>query len=305
MTTVGMVGLGTMGARMARRLLAAGFEVVAFDAVPAAVDALVTDGAVGVRSPRQVADAAQVVLVSLPSPDVSREVALGEDGLVHGERIKVYVDLSTTGAPVAREIAGSLAKNGIGSVDAPVSGGPGGAEGGTLTLMVAGKPEHVEVARPFLEPLSGKIFTVGTEPGQGQAVKVINNLLMAGTLALTGEAVTLGVKAGLDPAVLLDVIHVSTGQNNAASTKFPKQVLTRKFDHGFRLSLLLKDLRLGLDQARELGVPMPLGAAVEQTVELATAMSAEAADCTEVVRMIESWSDVEIGAGSSKPGSDS
>lgn len=294
MTVIGLVGLGAMGSRMGHRLLDQGYSLVVCDADPTAARRLEELGAAARETPREVADQAQVVLVSLPSTKAVRSVALGPGGLIHGSAIEIYVDLSTTGGPVAREVARSLTAAGIGCVDSPVSGGPTGAEQQTLTMIVSGRPEHVAVARPVLQALGKNILLVGTEPGQGQAVKVINNLLMAGALALTGEAVSLGVKAGLDPATILEVINVSTGQNHAASTKFPAQVLTGEYNHGFRLSLLKKDVHLCLDQAQELGVPMLIGSIVDQVVELAAARNDETADCTEVVRMIEGWSDVQI-----------
>lgn len=297
MSTVGVVGLGVMGSRMARRLVDAGLDVVVHDLEPRAVTALADAGARPAASPRAVADAAAVVLTSLPSAAAARAVALGEDGLHRGGAIRVHVELSTAGAPVLQAIADGLAARDIQVVDSPVSGGPSGAENGTLTLMLAGPAAAIDRARPVLDHLSGKSFVVGESPGQGQVAKVVNNLLMGGALALTGEAVSLGVKSGLDPSLLLQIIDVSTGQNNAASTKFPRQVLTRRFAHGFGLELLTKDVRLCLEQAAALGVPMPVGGAVEQLIELARATSGDDADCTEIVRMIEGWSGVVIGGG--------
>ena len=292
--SVGFVGLGAMGGRMAARLLDAGHALVVFDANPAAMTAAADAGATVAATPREVADAAAVVMVSLPHPDVVREVALGDDGLAQGGAIEVYVDLSTTGVATAQAVASSLAAHDVVAVDAPVSGGPAGAEAGRLTLMLAGPDAALDRVRPLVDAFAGNAFVVGDRAGQGQAAKVINNLMSACSIAITAEAMVLGVRAGLDPATLLDVIHVSSGANNAASDKFPKQVLTRAFDHGFRLDLMAKDVHLALDEARRRGVPMTLGATVEQLWGLADVSGGDDRDCTEIVRMFETWGGAEI-----------
>jgi 3-hydroxyisobutyrate dehydrogenase-like beta-hydroxyacid dehydrogenase len=279
---------------MAARLLGAGHSLVVCDPDPAAVKTAADAGATVAASPREVADAAKVVMVSLPRPDVVREVALGNDGLASGGAIEVYVDLSTTGVAVAQEVASGLASCDVSAVDAPVSGGPAGAESGRLTLMLSGPDAAVERVRPLVDAFAGNTFVVGAQAGQGQAVKVINNLMSACSIAITAEAMVLGVRAGLDPATVLDVIHVSSGANNAASDKFPKQVLTRGFAHGFRLDLMTKDVHLALDEARRRGVPMVLGSTVEQLWGLADVTGSDDRDCTEIVRMFETWGGAEI-----------
>lgn len=295
---VGFVGLGAMGGRMVARLLAAGHALVVCDREPAAVKSAADLGARVADTPRQVADAAGIVMVSLPHPDVVREVALGPDGLAGGAAVELYVDLSTTGVAVAEEVASNLAGHGVIAVDAPVSGGPMGAEAGRLTVMLSGPDDVMDRVRALVDAFAGVAFVVGGKAGQGQAVKVINNLMSACSIAITAEAMVLGVRAGLDPKTLLDVIHVSSGANNAASDKFPKQVLTRAFAHGFRLDLMAKDVHLALDEARRRGVPMVLGSTVEQLWGLADGSGADDRDCTEIVRMFESWGGAEITAGS-------
>ncbi|MGN6866960.1 MAG: NAD(P)-dependent oxidoreductase [Solirubrobacteraceae bacterium] len=292
---LGFVGLGAMGGPMARRLLQAGHSLSVYDVSPAAVAALAEAGAEARESARSVADAAELVLVSLPSPDVVSGVARE---LAGGSALRVYVDLSTTGPQVAEEAAALLRTAGVGVVDAPVSGGTAGAESGQLTIMVAGASEHVTIAQPVLEQLGSRIFVVGDRPGQGQAVKVINNLMSACSLAITAEATSLGVKAGLDPATLLEVIAASSGSNTAAAQKFPAHVLTRTFHQGFRLNLMAKDVRLCLSEARRLGVPMLLGATVEQLWNLGDATFPDDADFIEIVKMFEAWANVRIERGS-------
>jgi 3-hydroxyisobutyrate dehydrogenase-like beta-hydroxyacid dehydrogenase len=295
-SAVGFVGLGAMGGRMAARLLGAGHALVVCDPDPDAVSAARDAGATVVDTPREVADAAPVVMVSLPRPAIVEQVALGPDGLAHGAAIEVYVDLSTTGVATAQTVSDGLAQRDVAAVDAPVSGGPAGAEAGRLTLMVSGPDAAVARVTPLIEAFAGNVFVVGDAAGQGQAAKVINNLMSACSIAITAEAMVLGVRAGLDPETLLDVIHVSSGANNAASDKFPKQVLTRAFAHGFRLDLMAKDVHLALDEARRRGVPMVLGATVEELWGLADATGDDGRDCTEIVRMFEAWGGAEIAA---------
>jgi 3-hydroxyisobutyrate dehydrogenase-like beta-hydroxyacid dehydrogenase len=292
---LGFVGLGAVGAPMARRLMGAGHHLSVYDIESRAVDALAQAGAEACESARAVADAAELVLVSLPSPDVVSEVARD---LAGGSALRVYVDLSTTGPAMAEDVAELLAGAGVGVVDAPVSGGIAGAESGKLTVMAAGAPEHVAAARPVLELLGSRIFLVGDRPGQGQAVKVINNLMSACSLAITAEATSLGVKAGVDPATLLKVVAASSGSNTAAAQKFPAYVLTRTFDQGFRLGLMAKDVRLCLSEARRHRVPMLLGATVEQLWNLGDATFPDDADFIEIVKMFEEWANVRIESGS-------
>jgi 3-hydroxyisobutyrate dehydrogenase-like beta-hydroxyacid dehydrogenase len=163
--------------------------------------------------------------------------------------------------------------------------------------MASGAPEHVGIARPVLERLGSRIFVVGDRPGQGQAVKVINNLMSACSVAITAEATSLGVKAGLDPATLLEVIAASSGSNTAAAQKFPAYVLTRTFHQGFRMALMAKDVRLCLSEARRHHVPMLLGATVEQLWNLGDATFPDDADFIEIVRMFEEWANVRIESG--------
>ena len=292
---LGFVGLGAVGAPMARRLVEAGHQLSVYDISPGAVEALAGAGAQACESTRSVADTAELVLVSLPSPDVVSEVARE---LAGGSALRVYVDLSTIGPAMAEEVAELLGGAGVGVVDAPVSGGIAGAESGTLTIMAAGASEHVAIARPVLELLGSRIFVVGDRPGQGQAVKVINNLMSACSVAITAEATALGVKAGLDPATLLKVVAASSGANTAAAQKFPAYVLTRTFHQGFRMSLMAKDVRLCLSEARRHEVPMLLGATVEQLWNLGEATFPDDADFIEIVRMFEEWANVRIESGS-------
>lgn len=296
---VGFVGLGAMGSHMARRLVEAGRRVHVHDTDVSAVARAVEQGATAAGSAAAVAGAATIVLVSLPSPDVVGAVA---DELTGGGAMRVYVDLSTTGPETAERVARRMAAGGVGPVDAPVSGGVAGARDGRLTIMVSGAPGDVAAARPLLEILGSTIFVVGDRPGQGQCVKVINNLMSACSILITAEAASLGTKAGLDPRTLLEVVAASSGSNTAAAQKFPQQVLTRTFHQGFALKLMAKDVRLCLDEARRRQVPMLLGSAVEQLWNLGEASFPPDADFMEIVQMVERWSDATIAPGSAGAG---
>jgi len=293
---IGFVGLGAMGAPISEAIAAGGHALVVHDRDARALEAAVAAGAVAAPSARAVADAAEVVFVSLPTPDVVREVACGDGGLAGGGAMHTYVDLSTTGAVVAAEVAAKLASQGINVLDAPVSGGVAGARARTLAVIAAGEPHVFERMRPLLELFGGNVFHVGDAPGQGQTAKLLNNLLSATATAITSEAVTMGLAAGLDPATLLGVFNAGTGRNMATAHKFPAHVLTRRFDSGFRLELMAKDLELCMAEARGRQVPMLLGGLVQQIWTLARTQSASDADHTEIVRLFERWAGVEIAA---------
>lgn len=291
---IGFVGLGQMGGPMTRRLLAAGYALVVHDARPEAMDGLIAEGAEAAGSPLDVAARAETVLVSLPTPEVVREVALGTDGLIGGRAIRTYVDLSTTGQAVAVEVAATLGERGIVTIDAPVSGGVRGAEGGTLAVMAAGPAPAVEQVRSVLE-VFGRVFHVGERPGLGQLMKLANNFLSATAIVATAEAIALGVRGGLDPAVMLDVINASTGRNTATEDKFPRQVLTRDFNAGFTTGLLTKDLALCAAAARALGVPMPVAAEVYGQWQRAVAELGAEVDITRIVNCVEQAAGITIG----------
>jgi 3-hydroxyisobutyrate dehydrogenase-like beta-hydroxyacid dehydrogenase len=253
-------------------------------------------GATGCGSAAEVAQAAAVVFVSLPTPDAVRVVAGGDGGVIHGDAIKTFVDLSTTGAIVAEEVAATLRAAGIEHLDAPVSGGVAGAQARTLTVMASGSAEVFARVRPMLETFGKKIFLVGDAPGQGQTAKLLNNLLSATAMVITSEAMTFGVRAGLDPATLLEIFNASSGRNTATSDKFPAQVLTRRFDAGFRLGLMAKDVELCLSEARSRRIPMILGGLVAQLWSLAALGADEADDHTAIVRLFEGWTGVTVAA---------
>jgi 3-hydroxyisobutyrate dehydrogenase len=289
---VGFIGLGAMGAHMVGHLIDAGNDLAVFDTRDEAMAPHVARGARACPSAGAVADVATTVLVSLPTPDVVRAVAVE---LAQGDAIEAFVDLSTTGPEVAAELAAALSAAGVAYLDAPVSGGVAGAQAGTLTIMAAGDEALFQSLRPLLGALGRNVVLVGAQPGHGQLAKVLNNLLSASAIAITGEALALGVHGGLSARTLLDVFNSSSGRNTASADKFPRQVLPRTFAAGFRLELMHKDVELCLAEARRQGVPMALGGAVGELWARAAAGAAAGADCTEIVRMLEDDAGVVVG----------
>ncbi|NQW11592.1 MAG: NAD(P)-dependent oxidoreductase [Alphaproteobacteria bacterium] len=291
--TIGFIGLGRMGEPMAGHFLAAGHRLIVCDLRDEAVAALVDRGATPARSPAAVASEAETIIVSLPTPDIVKDVALGPNGIVAGGRARNFIDLSTSGPDMAREIAAGLGARGIGFVDSPVSGGVAGARAGTLAVMVACPDELFTEFGPLLGAI-GTVFHVGTEAGLGQTMKLANNLLTASAMALSAEAMVMGTKAGLDPQIMLDVINAGSGRNSATQDKFPRAILPRSFDFGFATGLMQKDVSLYVQVARSLGVPIDVAGAVETIWRKTAAEFGSESDFTSIVRGIEPRAGVEV-----------
>jgi len=290
---LGFIGLGNMGVPMASRLVDAGYRLTVFDVRREAVDALRAKGAQAAASPAEVASATETVLLSLPTPAIVREVALGAGGVISGSKVRTVIDLSTTGARMAREIAAVLAEKGIVAVDSPVSGGVAGAIAGTLAVMVACPQARFADLQPMLA-VFGKVFFIGEQPGMGQTMKLANNLLSATATAATAEAIVFGVKSGLDPTVMCDVINAGSGRNTASQDKFPRQVLTRKFNQGFATGLMYKDVRLCLEEAEAAGVPMTVSTGVRELWARANEELGAGSDMTAIVQLLERATGVEV-----------
>lgn len=292
---VGFIGVGRMGGPMARRLLEAGYGVTVYDTSEAVLAGLEKLGARRAESPAAVASAAEIVIGSLPTPPIVQAVALGPKGVIEGSQVKIFIDVSTTGSVYAKRIAEGLAKKGIVQVDAPVSGGVKGAENGTLAVMVSCSDEIYARVQAILAVI-GKLFHVGKEPGQGQTMKLMNNLLSATAMAISSEAVVMGVKAGLDPQMIVDVINAGSGRNSATQDKIPRCVIPRTFDFGFALALLNKDVRLCMEEADAMGVPMIVGNSVRQLLAITAVTEGPNADMTDVVKSVERWAGVKVGS---------
>jgi len=290
---LGFVGVGRMGGPMASRLLDAGYTLTVFDTSADAVKPLVARGASAAASAEAVASAADVVLMSLPTPPIVQTVSLGERGVLKGTRARTLIDLSTTGPSVAGIVAKACAERGVAWVDSPVSGGVNGAVKGTLAVMVSCAKDTFPNVDPVLKNF-GKTFYVGEKPGLAQIAKLANNLLAASAIVLSSEAMAMGVKAGLDAKVLIDIINAGSGRNSATQDKFPRSILPRTFDFGFATGLSYKDVRLCIDEAEALGVPMVAGAAVRQMLAITQAKFGADSDFTSIAKVVEEWAGVEI-----------
>jgi 3-hydroxyisobutyrate dehydrogenase-like beta-hydroxyacid dehydrogenase len=294
MVDIGFIGLGHMGFPMARRLIDAGYDVIAFDTRTEALDRLVALGARPASSPKGVADVAETIMASLPSPRAAVEVATGAAGVVEGSRVRRYVDLSTIGSSTAVQIHDVLAGRNIAAIDSPVSGGVGGAENGTLAMMVSAPRVEFDTLQPVLETL-GRPMHVGEQPGSAQTMKLVNNILAATVLVATSEVVVMGAKSGLDPSVMIDALNAGSGSTSASRDKFPRAILPRTFDYGFATGLMVKDVRLYLDEARTLGVPVEIAEAVARLWEATLNDEGADSDFTSVIKPIERAAGVTVG----------
>jgi 3-hydroxyisobutyrate dehydrogenase-like beta-hydroxyacid dehydrogenase len=290
---LGFVGTGRMGGPMTIRLLAAGYRVCIYDRDEKMVQALVKQGAEAASSPADVANRAETIFLSLPNPEIVNNVALGKDGLIDGKLVKRVIDFSTIGPKTAVIVAKAMGERQISYVDAPVSGGVNGATNGTLAVMVS-CPKPVYSMIETLLGNFGKVFHLGEGAGQAQTMKLANNLLAAAALVVSSEAMVMGVKAGLDPQVMLDVINSGSGRNSATQDKFPRAILPGTFDFGFTTALSYKDVRLCVDEAENLGVPMVVGAAVREMLAVTNALHGPDSDFTSICKVLESWGGVTV-----------
>jgi 3-hydroxyisobutyrate dehydrogenase len=286
--TIGFVGLGNMGAPMARRLAGAGYRLIVADAVPAAVEKFRAGTKADVAaSLKDLGAACRLVITMLPDGKIVRSVLMGEGGIAAGLTPGAIVIDMTSASPVGtRELGVELAARGISLLDAPVSGGVGRAAEGKLSIMAGGDPELLARCKSILETM-GQVFLTGAA-GSGHAMKALNNYPSAANLAIAAEAVLAGERFGLDPDLMIRIFNASTGRNTATDHKYPKFVLPRTFDSGFSLGLMAKDLRLALELANDSGSPTDL---LKMTVDMwakAEQQLGFRADNTEIVKYLES-----------------
>ena len=303
--SIGFLGLGSMGGPIAGRLAAwargSGRRLLAHDVRPEAMARAAEAGAEPVTGgARELGARCPLVLACLPAPGISEAVALGEDGVASapGHALRTYVEMSTIGGPAMRRIAEGLAARGVALVDSPISGGAIGAQTGVLAVMAAGAPTAVAAARPVLEVVGRRVFVVGDAPGLGQAMKLANNLLSLAGMVLTAEALSLGAKAGLDPALMCEVINAGTGRNSSTDSKYPRAVLTGRFDVGSTNRIAHKDMALAMAECAALGVPAPLTALAREIWAVTEAAQGPQADMTTVARLYEGWAGVQLRAHS-------
>ena len=284
---LGLIGLGNIGEPICRHLIEEGYAVFVYDVGREAMARLEDTAAEPAKSPKALASAADVVLLSLPDSTVVEEIVLGKDGLLESlSPGKILIDTSSSKPSSTRMISGRLAEVGIDMLDAPVSGGLMKAREGTLAVMVGGKREIFERCSPILRAFGGQIFFVG-DHGTGHLTKTLNNLLSATTLASAAEAVILAERAGLSPNVFVEVINASNGRSYSTEVKFPKYILDRSFEDGFATALMNKDLKIALEAAAEMDFPMLIGSTVAQVWHAAVAQGNGARDHTEIYAFLE------------------
>jgi len=293
---VGFIGLGKMGQPMVRQLARAGYLVLAHDLDPHAVErACETTGVEAPGSLKTIAHRCETVITMLPDGKAVRSVTLAADGLVAGfSSGKVLIDMSSSSPVGTRELGAELAARGVEMIDAPVSGGVRKAEDGTLAIMVGGESGTIEHCRTVLDAMGRQIFLTGPL-GSGHAMKALNNYVSAAGLAAAVEAVLAAARFGLDPGKVVDVLNASTGMNNSTLNKFHRFILSRAFDSGFSLDLMVKDLKTALEVARSSGTPAPIAEACVEAWSEAQAALGHGLDHTAVVRYWEKMAGTELG----------
>jgi 2-hydroxy-3-oxopropionate reductase len=294
-SVVGFIGLGAIGHPMAERLVQGGEDVVVYNRTIGKT-ARFRGRAKIAASPAEMADAADIIFACVTTADSYRDVALGPLGIVRGSRAKIYVHVGTNAVALLEELAAELDARGIATLDAPMTGGVDGAAAGTLTVMASGPREAFNRAEPFLRHYAKKIVFLGEWVGAAQVMKLVNNVVSAGNLAVACEAMVLGGKSGLDPTAMLEIINNGSGQSNATLTKIPAQILTRKFSYGAGLGLAILNMEALSAEAKFRDVPMPLAEAIFTSLRTALAEEGDA-DVTRVIRPMERAAGVTIGSG--------
>jgi len=291
---IGYIGLGAMGRPMAINLIESGHDLVVCDTDENRAAVLAQRGAEVATSPRETADKSDYVLACLPSLAAAEDVALGVDGADKGNRAKAFINMGTTGSAYSRAVAERMKAAGKVFLDAPISGGPPGAEAGTLGIMCSGDKETFEALKSSLEVLSGKLVYLNENPGAAQTMKLVNNIISFGNLSVALEAMTLGAKAGLDPEQMLEVINASSGRNSATDTKIPNHVLSRTFDYGGALYIIEKDLELWRREAEAYETPMWLGTNIRTLFLQCMAEVGRDQDLTALTTTLEKMAGVQI-----------
>ncbi|WP_436348570.1 NAD(P)-dependent oxidoreductase [Natronorubrum sp. FCH18a] len=285
MTSLGFIGLGSMGGPMARNLLAAGHDVTVYDIDDTAVEAVADEGATAATSSADAVTGAEVVFLSLPTPGIVESTVDEIEAVL--EEGSILVDLTTSTPATTNEIANRLTERGVDVLGAPVSGGVSGAEDGTLSIIAGGDEAVFEACKPLFEAIGTDFFHVGDAPGHGHAVKLLNNYLSNIALLATSEAVILGDAAGLDRQQLVDIFSVSTGRNSSTEDKIPNQVLTGEYDVGFKLGLMNKDMRLLSEFADDQDAPLLVGRVARDLVGYARTTKGDDADMTRIYEFLE------------------
>ena len=288
--TLGFVGTGNLGGALVAGLLKAGFALAIFDTDAAAMAKLEKQGARAMRSARAVGDDAAIVFACLPTPEICEAVALDEGGVAAGKAIELYVETSTLGLAAIERIATGLAAYDIQFLDNPIVGGGGGAAvaQGKIATISAGPRDAFARIEPILKTLTRNVFYAGEKPGLAQTCKCINAALAITGLTIACEAMVIGVKAGLDPKLLLDIVNAGSGRNVTTEERFARTVLARNFG-GNSMQIMSKDMKLYADTAHALGLPALVGSAI---AEIWNAASAQ--DVDHLVQFFEGFAGVEV-----------
>lgn len=285
MVRVGFIGLGTMGGRMSANLIDDGYDLVVFDVREAAMEPLVDAGAERAESMRDLAERSDVVMLSLPGPDEVVEVVDEiRDGLDEGD---VVVDLTTSTPATTNAVGDELSSRSVDVLSAPVSGGRSGAEEGSLSVMVGGDEDAFEDCRTLFESIGSNVFYIGEQPGDGHAMKLVNNYLSFVAMICTSEAVALGEQVGLEMETMIDVFNESSGRNTATSFKYPEHIIPETYDIEYEIALVEKDMQLLMDVARDTGVPFPAGGTIRQIIAAIRAELGKDADYTEIYKYFD------------------
>jgi 2-hydroxy-3-oxopropionate reductase len=266
MAKIGFIGLGIMGKPMSKNLLKAGYQLVVCDIVKAAVEELVSAGALAAGTPKEVAEQAEIIVTMLPNSPHVRQVVLGEKGIIEGAKAgTVVIDMSSIAPLVSREVAAKLSEKGVEMLDAPVSGGEPKAIDGTLSVMVGGKKEVFEKCFPIMKAMAGSVVLTG-DIGAGNVTKLANQIIVALNIAAMSEALVLAAKAGVSPDLVYQAIRGGLAGSTVLDAKAPL-VMDRNFKPGFRINLHIKDLQNVLDTSHEVGASLPLTAAVMEMMQ--------------------------------------
>ncbi len=293
MLKVGFIGLGIMGKPMSKNLLKAGYELVVFNRSQGAVAELVAAGATAAATPKAVAEQTDIIITMLPNSPQVKEVVLGENGIIEGAKPgAVVVDMSSIAPLVSRELAAKLAEKGVEMLDAPVSGGEPKAIDGTLSVMVGGKKDVFDQCYDVMKSMAGSVVLAG-EIGAGNVTKLANQIIVALNIAAMSEALVLASKAGVEPELVYQAIRGGLAGSTVLDAKAPL-VMDRKFDPGFRINLHIKDLNNVLETSHEIGVPLPLTAAVMEMMQALKVDGLGDADHGSLIRYYEKLAKAEV-----------
>jgi len=294
--SVGFLGVGAIGRPIAERMLDQAPALMICD-LNAQARSYFDGKATTVASARALADQVQIIFACLPTLDSYRAAILSPDGILAGGRIRIFVHIGTTGPELARDMAAACAQRGVAMIDAPVTGGPHRARTGDLGVMASGPRAPYDEVEPLIQSYARSITYLGGDAGQAQIMKLINNVLSAANLAVASEVLVLGMKAGLDPEQMLQVVNAGTGQNSATLTKIPDHVLPRTFDYGGRLEVVHKDLAAMVRQADHFGLSAPFSRLISATYQTAIDEDGPDADMTAVICHMERPAGVEVSTG--------